>query len=115
MDSDDDEETLKEQEKHERVNKKGDQTTTNGDVDNDSVAATDKDDDAVDGDDAGEIAALDEEAEMPLEELIKLYGGAFTEEAVEDDSFIKLAKKGNGKNYLYVRSAVGCSECNKAK
>ena len=105
MDSDDDEETLKEQEKHERVNKKGDQTTTNGDVDNDSVAATDNDDDA------GEIAALDEEAEMPLEELIKLYGGAFTEEAVEDDSFIKLAKKGNGKNYLCVHFAVGSSVC----
>ena len=91
--------TLKEQEKHERVNKKGDKTTTNGAVDDDSITATDKEGDAVD-DDAGEIAALDEEAEMPLEELIKLYGGAFTEEAVEDDSFIKLAKKGNGKNCL---------------
>ena len=78
MDSDDDEETFKEQEKHERTRQ------ANGDADDD-------DDGNARNHDA-EIATLDEEAEMPLEELMKLYGGAFTEEAIEDDSFIKNAQ-----------------------
>ena len=77
MDSDDDEETFKEQEKHERTRQ------ADGDAD-------DNDDNA--GNHDAEIATLDEEAEMPLEELMKLYGGAFTEEAIEDDSFIKNAQ-----------------------
>ena len=38
---------------------------------------------------------------MSIEDLMKLYGGAFTEEAIEDDSFIKVAKKGG------VEGAVG--------
>jgi hypothetical protein len=38
---------------------------------------------------------LDEEKDMPIEELLKLYGGAFTEEAMEDRSFLEPSKGAN--------------------